>query len=85
MRDLRDQDPAAGGDPSINIVVALNEPNSTEEEAKGYPQSMYTGKNDPNLTRYYKTINGEWYINYNYSYWDGDNVIKDIKSPWRTE
>ncbi len=43
---------------------------------------MYTGKSDPAITRYYKTINGLEYINYNLSSWDGDNIIKDVKSPW---
>lgn len=29
LRNLRDMDPVIGGDPSINIVVAINDPNST--------------------------------------------------------
>lgn len=82
LRNLRDMDPAMGGDPSINIVVAINEPNSTEEQAKRYPISMHTGKDNYNNTRYYKAINGVPYTNVNYSYWNGDNVVGDIKSPW---
>jgi hypothetical protein len=31
LKNLRDMDPATGGDPSINIVVALNELNLTED------------------------------------------------------
>ena len=75
-------DPVLGGDPSINIVVALNDPNITQEQARQYPISMYTGKDDYNQTRFYKAINGVPYINFNYSYWNGDDVVNDIKSPW---
>ena len=41
---------------SINPVVMLNEPNSTVEEAKLYPQMMYTGfgEEDIDRTRNYK-------------------------------
>lgn len=46
---------------------------------------MYTGKNDSSLTRFYASINGKNTINYNYSYWNGDEVINSTMSPWAEE
>ena len=75
-------DPLLGGDPSIASFIAFNEPNSTQEEAVLFPQAMFTGKNDSSITRFYATINGKNTITYNYSYWNGFEVVDDIKSPW---
>lgn len=85
LRNLRDMDPAMGGDPSIPIVLALNDLNITREQATQNPIRMYTGKDNYNITRYYKTINGQNYINLNYSYWNGNEIVKDIKQPWAVE
>ena len=65
-------DPAMGGDPSINIVVSINQPNSTKQQSKLYPQSMFSGVNNNKNTRFYQKINDKNYINYNYSFFDGN-------------
>ena len=46
---------------------------------------MFTGKNDSSIIRFYAKINGKNTITMNYSYWNGDEVIDDIKSPWATD
>lgn len=80
--NLRDMDPILGGDPSTASYIAFNEPNSTKEEAVMFPQAMFTGKNDSSVTRFYAKLNGKNTITMNYSYWNGDDVVSSIKSPW---
>lgn len=82
LKQLKETDPAMGGDPSLNVVAALNEANVTEEDAHLYPQSVETGVGQLNRTRAFKTINGKPTINMNYSYWNGYEVLNDTKSPW---
>jgi hypothetical protein len=76
-------DPMLGGDPSIETMVALNEPNATiEEAALDIPQSVYTGYADPYMVRVYRTYNGKEYIAYNHTYFDGYKVITEFISPF---
>lgn len=82
IKQLKELDPAMGGDPSLSTWIALNEPNSTEEQAKLYPQSMNTGRDDIKQLRQYKTMNGLPYVNINYSYFDGNDIQQGLKSPW---
>lgn len=84
LRQLRDTDPAQGGDPSLSIIVGINEHNTTEAESVLYPQSVHTGigKDQLNRTRAYKTANGKSTININYSYYSGNEIINTTKSPW---
>jgi|LakMenEpi03Aug12_release.lakeMendotaPanAssembly.Ray.scaffolds.fasta_scaffold5915673_1 hypothetical protein len=60
-----------GGDPSINPVIMLNEPNITREQAYQFPQSMYTGYSHPEMTRQYSSVSGKRFIAYNQTYYDG--------------
>lgn len=46
---------------------------------------MFTGKNDTSLTRFYSSINGQNTITLNYSYWNGKEVVKALRSPWAEE
>jgi hypothetical protein len=43
---------------------------------------MYTGKNNINKVRQYKTVYGSPYIRMNYSWFNGSDVIDTIVSPW---
>ena len=68
----------SGGDPSINCIVALNELNSTLEEAKLYPQSVYTGYADIAKTRQYKTLNNKTYMTFNKTWYDGYKIMSEF-------
>lgn len=64
-------DPMMGGDPSIETIVMLNEPNSTLQQAVNVPQAMYTGYSDPYLTRNYVTNRHKPYVTYNKTSYTG--------------
>lgn len=64
-------DPMLGGDPSIETIVMLNEPNATLEEASQTPQSMFTGYSDASLVRNYISNKGFEYVTYNKTYYTG--------------
>lgn len=74
-----------GGDPSINPVIMLNEPNITADQAYLFPQSVFTGYTDLSLTRQYNSINGLPYISYNKSWFDGQEIKSEFVSPYKEE
>jgi hypothetical protein len=83
LKNLKEMDTMLGGDPSIETTVALNEPNSTLDDAYRSPQSMYTGYSDPMITRNYKSNLGQEIITYNKTYYDGYQVISESISPFK--
>ena len=83
LKTLKELDPLMGGDPSLEDIVALNEPNATLEEAYLKPQSMYTGYSDPYLTRNYISNVGSQYITFNHTYWDGYEIKSEMANPYK--
>lgn len=64
-------DPMMGGDPSIETIIMLNEPNSTLEQAVKVPQAMYTGFYDPYRTRNYVSNRNKPYVTFNKTRYTG--------------
>ena len=78
-------DTMLGGDPSINSIVMLNEPNTTLEQAYMFPQSMYTGYSDISLTRQQSSIDNKKYITYNKTWFDGYEIHSEFVSPYKVQ
>jgi len=75
-----------GGNPSVNPVIALGGQNSTAEDArKYYAVTVYTGADDPNKVKVYKSTANKTFINYNCTYFDGMEVKQEWKSAWKKE
>lgn len=49
-----------------------------------FPQSVYTGYSDIELTRQYHTINGYDYLTYNKTWYDGYTINSEFVSPYRS-
>jgi len=74
LKNLQVTDTMMGGDPSINPIVMLNEPNITLEQAALFPMSAFTGESDIALTRQYNTLFDRSYITYNKTWFDGYEI-----------
>ena len=66
-------DPMLGGDPSLQTLVLLNDPNDTVDSYSD-PQQMYTGFSDYKLTRNYISNFGKPYVTFNQTQYDGYTI-----------
>lgn len=82
LKKIKAKTPINGGDPSIDIVVALNGLNQTQADAVKNPRSMYTGYSDPMMTRVYTSNSHYPYITYNHTYFDGYDIKSEQISPY---
>ncbi|EAS04570.2 CD36 family protein (macronuclear) [Tetrahymena thermophila SB210] len=76
------KDPQQGGNPALNYTVMLNDPNMTSPQATLDYEIMYTGKGNIDNTRQYYSLNGSQYVNYYYTWFDGEEVRDVLASPW---
>ncbi len=83
LKALQVTDTMMGGDPSINPVIMLNEPNITETEAVLFPMSAYTGESDISLTRQFVSLFGYDYITYNKTWYDGYEIQSEFVTPYK--
>lgn len=73
LNNLREKtDPCRGGDPSIPSFIHFNDLNISKEEAVNYPVEFWTGKNHPDKLCFFSRVNGENYINFNWTKWNGN-------------
>ena len=82
LAQLRDTDPLAGGDPSIQSLIAFNEPNLTKKEAPINPQTMISGIKNPKKYRQFVSLFNKSFISVNQTYFDGKNVGWEMITPW---
>jgi hypothetical protein len=76
--------PAQGGNPSVNPIVALC-PNFSYPVAPGSEdfRSMYTGEGDVNKVRYYKRILGHENITFNNTDFNGNESYSELIDAWK--
>ena len=66
-------DTMLGGDPSLQTIVLVNDPNDTIDSYSDH-QQMYTGYSDYKLTRNYISNFGKKYVAYNQTLYDGYHI-----------
>ena len=74
--------PLTGGDPSTNPFVAFGGQNSSYEDAKNWPTSMYTGEGNISNIRNYQSAFGEDTIVFYDPYFNGTAVVPNYSTPW---
>ena len=76
--------PAQGGNPSVNPVVALC-PNFTYPVPHGSEdyRTMYTGEGDVNRVRYYRRILGHENITFNNTDFNGNESYSELIDAWK--
>lgn len=83
LKDIKTEDLMRGGDPSIDIIILLNEANQTLEESLRYRSKMYSGYSDPYLTRNFLIKDGSQHIYFTKNTFDGYDIKKEQLSPYK--
>ncbi len=82
LENLKNTDPLDAGNPSINSWVSIGGVNSSYEEAKDFPMSMYTGTNQSKITRNIRQFYQSNEIKIPFQYFNGNETVSTYNNPW---